>query len=114
MITYNIYLSDGPPSKVTTIRRCDIDRIYSEYVKTTLKTAEGGSLKSQCAAKSSKTDTVCNQEKTKRKYRKRLKEHQPHQSSNVSLLKPLNQAQHGKLKDPRLAGMNIIDTPIRP
>ena len=91
-------LLDGPPSKVPTIKRSDIDRIYSEYVKTTLKTADGGASKPHNIAKPSKADSTGNPEKAKRKYRKRVKEQQVSQNNTVSLLKPLNFAQAGGLK----------------
>ena len=98
---------DGPPPKIKTFKRQDVDRIYSEYLKTTLKAAADGGSKHQLLPKplkegdfggeggQLKTGTV--KEKTsesKRKYRKRLKEQQ---TSGLSLLKPLNQHQQGKL-----------------
>ena len=55
----------------------------------TLKAAEAE------AAKSTKSDIVAHPEKTKRKYKKRLKENQGSQNSGVSLLKPASQQQNG-------------------
>ena len=80
---------EGPPPKIASFKRGDIDRIYSEYVQVTLKAAEAE------AAKSSKADTVGHPEKPKRKYKKRLKENQGSQNSGVSLLKPVSQPPNG-------------------
>ena len=52
---------EGPPPKIASFKRGDIDRIYSEYVQVTLKAAEAE------AAKSSKADAVGHPEKPKRK-----------------------------------------------
>ena len=87
---YCIIILGGPPPKIPSFKRGDVDRIYSEYVQVTLKAAEVE------AAKSSKSDTTGNSEKVKRKYKKRLKDNSNSQSGGVSLLKPLGQQQTGK------------------
>ena len=80
----------GPPPKIKSFKRGDVDRIYSEYVQVTLKAAEAE------AAKSTKMDQAMgNPEKVKRKYKKRIKENQSAQSSGMSLLKPLGQLSTG-------------------
>ena len=86
---YYIIILGGPPPKIPSFKRGDVDRIYSEYVQVTLKAAEVE------AAKSSKSDTSGNPEKIKRKYKKRLKDNSNSQSGGVSLLKPLGQQQTG-------------------
>ena len=79
-------LSGGPPPRIPSFKRADVDRIYSEYIQVTLKAAE------EEAAKMSKIDQpTVNPEKLKRKYKKRQKENQSSQGSGVSLLKPLSQ-----------------------
>ena len=95
MLNYSYYviILGGPPPKIPSFKRGDVDRIYSEYVQVTLKAAEVE------AAKSSKSDTTGNPEKVKRKYKKRLKENSNSQSGGVSLLKPLGQQQAGNKWD---------------
>ena len=87
---------DGPPSKISTLKRDDIDRIYSEYVKITLKSSENTKAKPQMVVKSSKSDGSGNPERVKRKYKKRQKEQHVVQNNSVSLLKPAGQSQPGK------------------
>ena len=87
---------DGPPSKISTLKRDDIDRIYSEYVKITLKSSENTKAKPQMVVKSSKADGSGNPERVKRKYKKRQKEQHVVQNNSVSLLKPTSQSQPGK------------------
>jgi hypothetical protein len=82
---------------VSSIKRCDIDRIYSEYVKITLKTTEAGTTKSQSGKNSIKVHDAESHEKTKRKYKKQNKDHVETPNSSVSLLKPANQSQNGKI-----------------
>jgi len=87
---------DGPPSKISTLKRDDIDRIYSEYVKITLKSSENTKAKPQMVVKSSKSDGSGNPERVKRKYKKRQKEQHVVQNNSVSLLKPAGQSQPGQ------------------
>ena len=87
---------DGPPSKISTLKRDDIDRIYSEYVKITLKSSENTKAKPQMVVKSSKSDGSGNPGRVKRKYKKRQKEQYVVQNNSVSLLKPAGQSQPGK------------------
>ena len=93
-----ILFLDGPPAKVSSIKRYDIDSIYSEYVKITLKTTEAGTAKSQSGTNSLKELDSGSYERTKRKYKKKSKEHLTTANSSVSLLKPLNQSQNGKFQ----------------
>ena len=96
---------DGPPSKISTLKRDDIDRIYSEYVKITLKSSENTKAKPQMVVKSSKADGSGNPERVKRKYKKRQKEQHVVQNNSVSLLKPTSQSQPGKYT---IRTMNMI------
>ena len=97
---------DGPPSKISTLKRDDIDRIYSEYVKITLKSSENTKAKPQMLVKSSKADGSGNPERVKRKYKKRQKEQHVVQNNSVSLLKPTSQSQPGKYT---IHTMNMIE-----
>jgi hypothetical protein len=87
---------DGPPSKISTLKRDDIDRIYSEYVKITLKSSENTKAKPLMVVKSTKSDGSGNPERVKRKYKKRQKEQHVVQNNSVSLLKPAGQSQPGQ------------------